>query len=85
MPRWLYFEGFFSQVQDTAARRALILMGPRRVGKTVMMQHAIQALLEQGVPATSLFFVGKGIELNFYPAALYTYVIGANTLSRRES
>jgi len=58
MPRRLYFEVFFSQVQDIAAKRALILMGPRRVGKTVMMQHAIQALLEQGVPATSLMFVG---------------------------
>lgn len=25
----------------------------------------------------------QGVELNFYPAALYTYVIGANTLTMR--
>ncbi len=31
-------------------RRAVVLMGPRRVGKTVMVHHAIQALIDDGVP-----------------------------------
>ena len=30
-------------------RRAVVLMGPRRVGKTVMIHHSIQALLDDGV------------------------------------
>ena len=31
-------------------------MGPRRVGKTVMIHHAIQALLDEGVPPQSLCY-----------------------------
>lgn len=58
LPRRLYFELFLPQVQDISVKRALILMGPRRVGKTVMMHHAIQALLNQGLAAKSVFFVG---------------------------
>jgi predicted AAA+ superfamily ATPase len=58
MNRRLYFDLFFPMVQDITVRRALILMGPRRVGKTVMMHHAIHALLESGVPASSIAFIG---------------------------
>ena len=37
----LYLNIFMPLVQSTGIRRALILMGPRRVGKTVMMFHTI--------------------------------------------
>jgi len=58
MKHRLYFNLFFPLVQEVSVKRALVLMGPRRVGKTVMMHHAIQGLLDHGVPPSSLFFVG---------------------------
>jgi uncharacterized protein len=42
LPRRSYFESFFELMTDKSINRALILMGPRRVGKTVMVYHAIQ-------------------------------------------
>jgi len=45
-----YFDLFFPLVKTRSIRRAVILMGPRRVGKTVMIHHAVQALIDEGVP-----------------------------------
>ena len=58
MSRRLYFDLFFPYVKESHVRRAVVLMGPRRVGKTVMMFHAIQQLLEEGVDPQKIFFVG---------------------------
>ncbi|MEM0963518.1 MAG: ATP-binding protein [Bacteroidota bacterium] len=49
-PRRFYYDEFYGLVEDVSVRRAVILMGPRRVGKTVMAYHAIQGLLDAGVP-----------------------------------
>ena len=46
MQRRLYFSLFYPLVQERDVRRAVVLMGPRRVGKTVMMYHAIHELLQ---------------------------------------
>lgn len=40
-----YFQRFAELVEDTGVRRAVVLMGPRRVGKTVLIHHAIARLL----------------------------------------
>jgi uncharacterized protein len=45
MPRRLYFDLFYPVVSNIELRRAVILMGPRRVGKTVMMHHAVHRLM----------------------------------------
>ena len=58
MHRRLYFSLFFPLVEDVSIRRALILMGPRRVGKTVMMHHAISELLGKEVQAQAIQFIG---------------------------
>lgn len=55
-PRRFYYDEFYGLVQDLSVRRAVILMGPRRVGKTVMAYHAIQGLLDSGVPGTHIAF-----------------------------
>lgn len=34
----LYLDFFYPLVREFSVRRAIILMGPRRVGKTVMLQ-----------------------------------------------
>lgn len=44
--RRLYFELFFKLIEEVDVKRAVVLMGPRRVGKTVMMHHAIDELLK---------------------------------------
>lgn len=70
----LYFKLFMPQVQDTAPRRAVVLMGPRRVGKTVMMHHAINRLLEMDVQPQNICFVSidNPIYINMGLEELYT-------------
>lgn len=50
LPRRKYFELFFPFVTQRDPHRALILMGPRRIGKTVILFQSIQQLLNDGVP-----------------------------------
>lgn len=38
-------------------RRAIVVMGPRRVGKTVMLFHSIRRLIEEGVDPKSICYV----------------------------
>jgi predicted AAA+ superfamily ATPase len=45
-----YFDLFMPLVTRTEIRRAVVLMGPRRVGKTVMIHHSIQRLIADGTP-----------------------------------
>ena len=52
-----YLELFWKLVAQRTVRRALVLMGPRRVGKTVMMFHTIQRLIEQGADPLKIVFV----------------------------
>lgn len=52
-----YLDLFLPLVQATDLRRALILLGPRRVGKTVLMFHTIQRLIEEGVPAQHIIYL----------------------------
>jgi predicted AAA+ superfamily ATPase len=51
-----YFDLFFPLVQMKSVHRAVVLMGPRRVGKTVMIHHAIKALLESGVTPNAICY-----------------------------
>lgn len=56
-PRRKYFESFFRTVTNRAITRAVVLMGPRRVGKTVMVYQAIRRLLDQGVVPERILYV----------------------------
>jgi predicted AAA+ superfamily ATPase len=58
MAKRLYFNLFYPYVIEKNVRRALVLMGPRRVGKTVMLFHSIQELLKENVNPQKIFFVG---------------------------
>ncbi len=53
----LYLDIFYPLVKDVELRRAIILMGPRRVGKTVMLYHTIQRLIDDGVPAQNIIYI----------------------------
>ena len=56
IPR-LYLDIFYPLVKDLSIQRALILMGPRRVGKTVMLYHSIQRLIDEGVSPQNIIYV----------------------------
>jgi hypothetical protein len=52
-----YLNLFLPLVTKRTIRRAVVLMGPRRVGKTVMIHHAIQKLLDNGIPPEKICYV----------------------------
>lgn len=53
----LYLNIFYPLVKSTDPRRAVILMGPRRVGKTVMMHHSIDMLIQEGVSPQNIIYI----------------------------
>ena len=53
----LYLDIFYPLVADMDVRRAIILMGPRRVGKTVMLYHTIQRLINDGVSPQNIVYI----------------------------
>lgn len=57
MPRRKYFDPFLQTVIDRSVRRAVVLMGPRRVGKTVMIYHSIAALLSHGIDGKDILYL----------------------------
>ncbi|HTM67349.1 MAG TPA: ATP-binding protein [Flavipsychrobacter sp.] len=57
LPRRLYFDRFFEMATQITVRRALVLMGPRRVGKTVMLHQLIKRLIEEGAPRRKVCFL----------------------------
>lgn len=52
-----YLELFLPLIKETSVRRAIVLMGPRRVGKTVMIHHAVQSLLDEGIDPKSICYL----------------------------
>jgi predicted AAA+ superfamily ATPase len=56
IPR-LYMDIFYPLVTDLSINRSIVLMGPRRVGKTVMLYHTIQHLIDDGVPAQNIIYI----------------------------
>lgn len=58
MSKRLYFDLFYPFVTETDIRRAVVLMGPRRVGKTVMMFHTIDELINENINPQRIFFIG---------------------------
>lgn len=57
LPKREYLAPFYSLATDRSIRRAIVLLGPRRVGKTVMLHQTILSLLESGVPGSQILFV----------------------------
>ena len=57
MQHRLYLDTFMPMVADVSTRRGVILMGPRRVGKTVMIFHTIEELIKNGVPAQKIIYL----------------------------
>jgi len=73
-PRRFYFAPFISLAQDHSVNRAIILMGPRRVGKTVMVFHGVQALLDSGVSGQSILYIS--LETPLYSGIALEQLLG---------
>ena len=79
-----YFEPLAKLVEAVDVRRAVVLMGPRRVGKTVLLQHIIQKLLDTGIPARSVAYLSLDQPLysNLSIEELAGKVLGASLLKK---
>lgn len=74
-----YINLFYPLIKNRTVKRAVVLMGPRRVGKTVLIHHAIQKLLNDGVDPKKICYIsvdhpiynGLGLEqlLDYYSNA----------------
>lgn len=51
-----FFEPLFDLVTTTSPRRAVLLLGPRRVGKTVLLHQVVEKLINQGVDAKRILY-----------------------------
>ncbi|MHA1537440.1 MAG: ATP-binding protein, partial [Alphaproteobacteria bacterium] len=56
-PRRAHFDGFYGLFKESTVQRAVVLMGPRRVGKTVMLTQAVQRLIDDKIEAKRIFYV----------------------------
>jgi predicted AAA+ superfamily ATPase len=86
MPRRSYFQGFHALLADRAVRRAVLLMGPRRVGKTVLLHQAAHELLSSGIEPRRVLYVSvdtptySGLPLE----KLVRLFLGRNGLARED-
>ncbi|EFK12058.1 conserved hypothetical protein [delta proteobacterium NaphS2] len=80
-----YLKLFYPLVESRKVRRATVLMGPRRVGKTVLIHHTIQNLLSSGVPAIRIAYfsvdhpIYNGLALESF-LDIYSQATGVNYL-----
>lgn len=56
-PKRAYFDGFLRLVRMFEVNRAVVLMGPRRVGKTVMLTQVVQSRIDEGVDPKTICYV----------------------------
>jgi hypothetical protein len=56
-PRRFYFDSFYKLIKESSINRAVVLMGPRRVGKTVMAYHAVDKLLGESIAPKNILYV----------------------------
>lgn len=52
-----YLDLLYPLLMDRNVNRAVVLMGPRRVGKTWILHHAIQKMVDEGADARKIFYV----------------------------
>ncbi len=57
LKRRKFFNPFISLVENISIKRAVVLMGPRRVGKSVLMQHAVKYLLNKDIERKKICFL----------------------------
>ncbi len=61
MPRRIYFSIFMQIINSVNDERAVVLLGQRGIGKTAMLSHTIQALIDKGVPSKKIVLISFAI------------------------
>ncbi len=56
-PRRAYYRRFSALARDRTVRRAVVLIGPRRVGKTVMLRQFVQGLLDADTRGIDILYL----------------------------
>ncbi|MEO1168427.1 MAG: ATP-binding protein [Pseudomonadota bacterium] len=56
LPRRVYFDAFAELALNYAVKRAAILLGPRRVGKTVMIKQTIEKAIDEGMDRSNVLY-----------------------------
>ncbi|MBS0351441.1 MAG: AAA family ATPase [Proteobacteria bacterium] len=79
-----YFSDFFSLITQVNIHRAVIMMGQRRVGKTVILYQSIYKLIKSGVNPKRIFFVSLDtpILVNMPLQNLYELLLSKNSKRR---
>lgn len=72
--RRTYFAPLIRLIEERSVNRAVVVMGPRRVGKTVMVFHAIQALLDSGIPGNCILYAS--LETPLYSGLPLEKIVG---------
>lgn len=62
-PKRAYFSSFMRLVKAVDVRRAVVVIGPRRVGKTVMLTQAVQELMDTGVAGSRIMVAQMDVPL----------------------
>lgn len=86
MPRRLYFELLKPLVYEREVRRAVVLMGPRRVGKTVMLFHLVDDMISNGINPNKIIFITieNPIYNNISLEQLFLYAKEASGLEEKD-
>lgn len=63
LPRRQYLQVFQRLVTNTDFHRAVVLMGSRRVGKTVLLLHTIQHLIDSGVSPHRICYMSLDVPI----------------------
>lgn len=58
-PRRVYFSSFKAGALNFDVRRAMVLLGPRRVGKTFMLKQLIHEAIESGVDPKGILYASR--------------------------
>lgn len=86
LPKRVYFESFCRLALNFKVKRAAILMGPRRVGKTVMIRQLAAEALKQGVPGANILYASidtplySNLPLSFFVDAVAAAADGQQCL-----
>ncbi len=81
-----YIELLKPLVYQREINRAVVLMGPRRVGKTYMLYHMVEDLIQNGVPPQKIIFIkiDNPIYLNISLEQLFAYAKEASGLKEKD-
>jgi len=76
LPKRVYFDPFQKLALNLQVRRAVILLGPRRVGKTVMIRQLALQALKSGMPGANILYASidtplySNLPLSFFVEAV---------------